>query len=126
MLRIWPEYPETQIVCWMLACVTPESATPGVHCGSGKSPLLWQVPLGLLGGSFGLTLSGAVRTGDAEALATAAFFFSCASLDVVLGNVFVRIRDAPPFRVHLGEPARCPNCKHKITEKTLTDPRRSF
>ena len=29
-----------------------------------------------------------------------------------------------PFEFILAEPARCPNCKHEITEKTLTDPRR--
>jgi hypothetical protein len=28
-----------------------------------------------------------------------------------------------PFEFILAEPARCPNCKHEITEKTLTDPR---
>jgi hypothetical protein len=27
-----------------------------------------------------------------------------------------------PFEFILAEPARCPNCKHEITEKTLTDP----
>jgi hypothetical protein len=28
-----------------------------------------------------------------------------------------------PFEFILAEPARCPNCKHEVTEKTLTDPR---
>jgi hypothetical protein len=28
-----------------------------------------------------------------------------------------------PFEFILAEPARCANCKHEITEKTLTDPR---
>ena len=31
------EYPDTQIVEWMLACVTRGSATPGVRAGSGTA-----------------------------------------------------------------------------------------
>ena len=28
-----------------------------------------------------------------------------------------------PYEFMLTEPARCPNCKHEITEKTLIEPR---
>ena len=28
-----------------------------------------------------------------------------------------------PYEFILGEPARCPNCKHEITEKTLVEPK---
>jgi len=28
-----------------------------------------------------------------------------------------------PYEFMLSEPARCPNCKHEITEKTLVEPR---
>ena len=30
-----------------------------------------------------------------------------------------------PFEFMLSEPARCPNCKHAITEKTLIEPKDS-
>jgi hypothetical protein len=28
-----------------------------------------------------------------------------------------------PFEFVLGEPSRCPNCKHETTEKTLVEPK---
>jgi len=31
-----------------------------------------------------------------------------------------------PYEFMLSDPARCPNCKHEITEKTLVEPRISY
>src|SRR5436190_23890682 len=82
------EYPDTQIVEWMLACVTRGSATPGVRAGSGSAmkPAVATAAAVVGGDAGGTLIVGSVCTAAVVVVVAGCVAGACAVGVTVVGT----------------------------------------